>query len=76
MVKTQNVDTELLKRTIERSGLKPSFISDTLGVSRQALNGKVNGKIAFRQSEVYVMCDLLRLTDEEKVQIFFPEMLG
>lgn len=76
MVKTQNVDTELLKRTIERSGLKSSFISDKLGVSRQALNGKVNGKIAFRQSEVYVMCDLLRLTDEEKIQIFFPEMLG
>lgn len=76
MVKTQNIDTDLLDRAIERSGLKPCFISEKLGITRQALNNKKKGKTAFRQSEVYVMCDLLRLTDEESTKIFFPEKLG
>jgi hypothetical protein len=76
MVKTLNIDSDLLKKAIERSGLKPSFIAEKLGVTRQALNNKINGKTAFRQSEVYVMCDLLRLSEEERIQIFFPEMLG
>lgn len=76
MVKTQNIDSERLSIAIEKSGLKPSFISEKLGISRQALNDKKKGKTAFRQSEVYVMCDLLRLSDEESTQIFFPEKLG
>ena len=72
MVKTQNIDTELLDKAIEKSGLKPSFIADKLGISRQAYNRKRQGQVAFRKSEVYVMCDLLRLSDSEGNQIFFP----
>lgn len=76
MVKTQNVDTKLLNEAIERSGLQSKFICSKLGVSRQSYNNKRSGRTAFRGSEVYVMCDLLRLNDEEKTKIFFPEMLG
>lgn len=76
MVKTQNIDAERLNIAIEKSGLKPGFICEKLGISRQALIDKKKGKTAFRQSEVYVMCDLLRLSDEESTQIFFPEKLG
>lgn len=71
MVKTQNIDTERLDRAIKKSGLKQSFISEKMGISKQALSDKKNGKTAFRQSEVYVMCDLLQLSDEESNQIFF-----
>ena len=76
MVKTQNVDTKLLDEAVEKSGLKTSYIVDKLGISKQAYHTKRNGKIAFRQSEVYVLCDLLHLNDEERMKIFFPEMLG
>ena len=76
MVKTQNVDTELLDKAIEKSGLKTTFIIDKLGISKQAFHQKRLGKSAFRQSEVYVLCDLLHLNDDEGRQIFFPEMLG
>lgn len=76
MVKTRNVDTEMLKEAIERSGLKTSYIVDTLGMSRQAFFKKQSGEIAFRQSEVYVLCDLLKLNPTESVKIFFPEKLG
>lgn len=72
MVKTQNIDTELLNNAIRRSGLKISFIADTLGISRQAFNNKRKGNTKFRKSEVYVLCDLLKLTTEESNLIFFP----
>lgn len=76
MVKTQNVDTELLEKAIERSGLRVSFICEQLGISRQAFDRKRKGYFSFRQSEVYVLCSLLNLSNEEKIKIFFPERLG
>ena len=76
VVKTQNIDTVLLDKAIEKSGLKTNYIVEKLGISRQAYNKKRLGRSAFRQSEVYVMCDLLRLNETDCMQIFFPEMLG
>ena len=74
MVKTQNIDTALLDEYIEKSGLKVSFISEQLGISRQAFDKKRKGAVAFRQSEVYVICDLLRITDADtKAKIFYPD---
>lgn len=72
MVKTQNIDTELLEKAIDRSGLKINYILDQLGITRQAFDRKRKGRYAFRQSEVYVLCDLLKLNDEQKTNIFFP----
>ena len=74
MVKSQNVDVELLEEYIDKSGLKINYICEQLGITRQAFDKKKKGVIAFRQSEVYVICDLLRITDpREKTKIFYPE---
>ena len=70
MVKTQNVDTELLNKYIDKSGLKVGFICDSLGISRQMFDRKRNGVNSFRGSEIYVLCDLLKVTDEDKPKIF------
>lgn len=73
MEKTQNIDTELLDKAIEDSGLKTSFICDTLGISRQAFDKKRKGVNSFRKSEVYVLCDILRIADNGlKTKIFYP----
>ena len=72
MVKTQNVDTTLLDEAISKSGLRITYIVEQLGISRQAFDRKRKGKYSFRQSEVYVLCDLLNLDDEKKNLIFFP----
>lgn len=72
MVKTQNIDTALLEDAIEKSGLKISYILDKLGITRQAFDRKRKGQYAFRQSEVYVLCDLLNLDDDMRSLIFFP----
>lgn len=70
MVKTQHVDTGLLNQYIENSGLKIGYIVDTLGISRQAFDRKRNGLISFKASEVYVLCDLLRISNADKLSIF------
>lgn len=70
MVKTQDVDTELLDQFIEKSGLRVGYIVETLGISRQAFDQKRKGAISFRAPEVYVLCDLLKIPDDMKPKIF------
>lgn len=67
------VDTQLLDEKIEKSGLKVSFLIEKLGISPNGFYKKKNGEIPFRTSEVYVLCDLLRIeSEEEKQKIFCP----
>lgn len=65
------VNTELLDKKIEESGLKVSFIVEKLGLSHNGFYKKKNGITPFRTSEIYVLCDLLRITDEEEKKLIF-----
>lgn len=66
------VNTKLLDEKISSSGLKISFIVDKLGISRQAFDKKKKNINSFRCAEIYVLCDLLNITEEsEKKAIFF-----
>lgn len=68
------VNTEMLNQKIKESGLRTNYIVSTLGLSRNGFDLKRKGRNAFRTSEVYVLCDLLKITDpEEKTKIFYPE---
>ena len=74
MVTTQHIDSALLDKAIKNSGLRISHIVEQLGISRQGFNDKRKGRTPFRLSEVYVLCDLLKITsDELKEKIFFPK---
>ena len=73
MVKAQNVDIKLLNDVIEKSGLRNSFICETLGISKQSWSNKRRGVTAIRQSEVFVLSVLLHLEKEEAEKIFFPK---
>lgn len=70
MVRTQDVDTELLNEYIKKSGYRIDYIVDTLGISRQAFDRKRKGNISFRAPEVYVLCDMLKIPDDIKPKIF------
>lgn len=70
MVKTQHIETELLDEYIANSGLRIGFLCQQLGISRQAFDKKRKGINSFRGSEVYVLCDLLRINDDMKPKIF------
>ena len=70
MVRTQDVDTNLLNEYIDKSGYRIGFIVDTLGISREAFNRKRKGEISFRAPEVYVLCDMLKIPEDVKPKIF------
>ena len=70
MIKTQDIDSDALNGYIKRSGVKIGYIVEKLGISRQAFHRKRKGEIAFRASEVYVLCDLLKIPDDMRPKIF------
>jgi len=72
MVKEKPENLKLLDDYIVKSGLKNSHISDKLGISPQAFCSKKRGDAPFKAAEVYVLCDLLNITDEDKNNIFLP----
>ena len=67
------VDTLNLEKKIQESGLKTTFIISQLGITRQALDLKKKNKRKFRISEIYVLCDLLHIPNDERQAIFFAD---
>lgn len=67
------VDTQHLAEKIDNSGLKIGFIVDKLGITRQAFDYKKRNKRKFRTAEIYVLCDLLNIPDDERQEIFFAK---
>lgn len=65
------VKTQLLKEKISASGLRITVICKHIGISRCAFYSKINNRIKFRASEIYVLSDLLKLSETEKADIFF-----
>lgn len=75
MAKLLYVDSELLNKKIEESGLKIDYLCEVLGLSRQGFLKKRNGITPFRAAEVFALCYLLKIdTVEEKTKIFKPKV--
>lgn len=74
MVKTLyiGVNSDLLDKYIRESGLKIGYIVEQLGISRQGFIKKKKGQISFKASEVFTLCDLLNIQDDDKQKIFCP----
>lgn len=67
-------NTTLLKKLIQESGLKLSFIADQLGISRYALYKKIDGAVQFTGKEIKIMCKLLKLKSWAKIRpVFFAD---
>ena len=65
-------NSKLLKKKIQESGLKMTFIAQFLGIYRGCLYNKINNLRPFTQYEIAKMCLVLRITSlEEKEAIFF-----
>lgn len=65
-------DIKLLNDKLNNSGLRKQFVADKLGITRQGLDNKLNGKSDFKSEEMAVLCDILHITSlREKDRIFF-----
>lgn len=48
-------------------------IAEQMGISRQSLYLKMKGERDFKTSEVSKLCEILRLTEEERTLVFFAD---
>lgn len=68
-------NTELLGEKVKNSGLRTSYIVDSLGISRAGWYRKLNGKSPFTAEQIQIMCNILHITSlREKEDIFFASM--
>lgn len=65
------VNAQLLDEKIDKSGYKINYICEKMGITRSSYCMKKNNKRQFRASEIYVLSDLLKISEEEKKSIFF-----
>ena len=65
-------NTSMLQQAIKDSGLKISFISRTIGLSRTGFYKKLSNESSFNAEEIKKLCELLEITDlKMKEAIFF-----
>lgn len=69
------MNLEYLNDRIKLSRIPVSAIAEQIGLSRQSLYQKMKGKREFKSSEVNKICAVLRLTNEEKMLVFFADVV-
>lgn len=63
-------NTQYLEEWISESGKKKEYLSDKLGISRQALRMKIINQTDFTAKEIKILCDELgitKLSDKERI---------
>ena len=67
---------ELLNDKIRVSGLKKNYIAEQMGIDRVSLYNKLAGKTEFTVTEIISLCDILKLNDKDKKQIFLQKNMN
>lgn len=69
-------DTLLLKKKIKESGFKLGYLAHKMKLSRQSLSKKINNHTKFTTTEMYILSELLSLTNDEMRSIFFKDIVA
>ena len=67
------MDLKNLNNKIDEINIPITTIAEKIGISRQSLYLKLSGLRDFKVSEINSLCNILRLTNEEKSLIFFTD---
>ena len=67
------MNLEYLNGKISLSRIPITAIAEEMGLSRQSLYLKMKGERDFKTSEVEKLCEVLRLTEDERMLIFFAD---
>lgn len=68
------VDTVEFKKALLDAHISQRKLAEISGISKNALNRKINNKADFTLSETVIICNCLGITEpEDKCKIFLPE---
>lgn len=65
------INSGLLRKKIDESGYKKSFIAKKIELTSYGLSLKVSNKNEFKASEIMKLSELLSISKEERDLIFF-----
>lgn len=64
-------DTIKLREKITASGLSIKYLAASIGITREGLYNKLNNNTEFKSSEIVKLTNLLKLSKDERDDIFF-----
>lgn len=65
------INKPMFKMVLERAGYTQTKLAEEMGISKNSINNKVNGRVGITVDEAAQMCKILSIEDnDEKVQIF------
>jgi len=67
------VDCNALSKKVKESGISKVFIASKLGVTRQTVDNMLKGKARIDGDAIMKFKNVLHLTTQEAVEIFFKE---
>lgn len=65
------VNTALLKNQIKTNGIKQKYIAEKMGISVQSLTRKLNNSSEFKINEVQTLSNILHMSTDDQIRIFF-----
>ena len=69
------INTNQLKGKIVSAGYNQKVLAEMLGVSKNTLSDKINGKSPMNSVLISELCRILNITDnDERVHIFLPAL--
>ena len=67
-------NTVMLEDYIKKSGYKKSYIANAIGLkSTYGLSKKINNENEFKASEIEILCEILNISDADRMPIFFAK---
>lgn len=70
------MNLKMLVNKIEESKISRNTIAESIGITRQGLYNKLDGKKEFKVSEINQLSKMLNLTSVEREAIFFSDYVG
>ena len=67
------MNNDLLTEVIKDRCIKVSALADKMGITRQSLHQKLKGEREFGQGEILTLKNVLHLSDDQFMQIFFDD---
>lgn len=65
------IETKMLRSIIKDRGIRLGKIASVLGMKYSTLAGRIEGKTPFTTAEINAMCNILRLDETVRDEIFF-----
>ncbi len=63
-------NVELLKEKVKSSGMKIEPLARAVGLTREGFYKKLDRGTEWKPSQILVLCEYLRLSEEDRIQIF------